>query len=98
MLSSVLRSPRAVAVNISIMRAFVRYRETLMMNAGLAEKFWRLEGKVDRHDKEIGGIMDAIRGMIEGPRKRKGAIGFRPWAPGGRRALDGTSFAAKPMA
>ena len=78
MLSSVLRSPRAVAVNISIMRAFVRYREALMMNAGLAEKFWQLEGKVDRHDKEIGGIMDAIRGMIEGPRKRKGEIGFRP--------------------
>lgn len=78
MLSSVLRSPRAVAVNISIMRAFVRYREAQMMNAGLAEKFWQLEGKVDRHDKEIGGIMGAIRGMIEGPRKRKGEIGFRP--------------------
>lgn len=78
MLSSVLRSPRAVAVNISIMRAFVRYREALMMNAGLAEKFWQLEGKVDRHDEEIGGIMDAIRGMIEAPRKRKGEIGFRP--------------------
>lgn len=34
MLSSVLRSPRAVAANIGIMRAFVRYREALMMNAG----------------------------------------------------------------
>lgn len=78
MLSSVLRSPRAVAANITIMRAFVRTREALMMNAGLAEKFWQLEGKVDRHDKEIGGIMDAIRGMVEGPRKQKGEIGFRP--------------------
>lgn len=78
MLSGVLNSPRAVAANVAIMRAFVRYREALMMNAGLAEKFWQLEGKVDRHDKEIGGIMEAIRGMIEGPRKRKREIGFKP--------------------
>lgn len=78
MLSSVLRSPRAVAANISIMRAFVRYREALLLKAGLTEKVWQLEGKVERHDKEIGGIMDAIRGMIDRPRKRKGEIGFRP--------------------
>jgi len=78
MLSSVLRSPRAVAANISIMRAFVRYRETLMTNAGLAEKFWQLEGKVDRHDKEIGGIMSAIRELIAPPPRPKREIGFKP--------------------
>lgn len=78
MLSSVLRNPRAVAANIAIMRAFVRYREALMLNAGLAEKFWQLEGKVDRHDKEIGGIMDAIRAMIDAPPKSPQKIGFKP--------------------
>lgn len=78
MLSSVLRSPRAIAANISIMRAFVQHKETLAMNAELAEKFRQLAGRVDRHDKEIGGIMDAIRGMIEEPRTQKKEIGFRP--------------------
>lgn len=79
MLSSVLRGPRAVEANIAIMRAFVRYREALLVNAGLAEKFWQLEGKVDRHDKEIGVIMDVIRRMIKEPRKKKrGEIGFKP--------------------
>lgn len=78
MLSSVLRTPRAVAVNISIVRAFVRYKETLSMNAELAEKFRQLAGRLDRHDREIGAIMDAIRGMIEGPRLEKKEIGFRP--------------------
>lgn len=78
MLSSVLRSPRAVAANISIMRAFVRYREALMLNADLAEKFRRLEGKVDRHDKEIGGIMAAIRELIAPPSSPRRQIGFKP--------------------
>lgn len=78
MLSSVLRSPRAVAANIGIMRAFVRYREALMLSADLADKFRRLEGKVDRHDKEIGGIMSAIRELIAPPPRQKRQIGFKP--------------------
>ena len=47
MLSSVLRSPRAVQVNIAIMRAFVRLREMLMSNADLARKLLALENKYD---------------------------------------------------
>ncbi len=43
MLSSVLRSPRAVQVNIAIMRAFVRLREMLLSNAELARKLAELE-------------------------------------------------------
>lgn len=78
MLSGVLRSPQAVTANVAIMRAFVRYREALMMNAGLAEKFRQLEGKVDRHDEEIGGIMAAIREMIEAPKPTRRQIGFKP--------------------
>ena len=78
-MSSVLRSPRAVAANIAIMRAFVRFRETLAFRGELAEKLRELEGKVDRHDEEIDGVMGAIRGMIEGPRRtRKRTIGFAP--------------------
>jgi len=47
MLSSVLRSPRAVQVNIAIMRAFVRLRAMLMSNANLARKLLALENKYD---------------------------------------------------
>ena len=46
MLSSVLRSPRAVQVNIAIMRAFVRLREMLLTNAELARKLADLEAKI----------------------------------------------------
>ena len=60
------------------MRAFVRYREALTKDAGLAEKFWQLEGKVDEHDKEIGAIMAAIREMMGSPKKPPRQIGFKP--------------------
>ena len=49
MLSSVLRSPRAVQVNIVIMRVFVRLRETLAMHKELAHKLAELERKIERH-------------------------------------------------
>ena len=77
MLSSVLRSQRAVKVNIAIMRAFVRLREMLMSNADLARKLLALERKYDSHFKVV---FDAIRELMEGPppalpRKQ---IGFHP--------------------
>ncbi len=48
MLSAVLRSPRAIAVNIEIMRAFVRLREVLATNKALARQFAALEARIDR--------------------------------------------------
>ena len=53
MLSSVLRSERAVKVNIAIMRAFVKLRETLETNRELAQRFSELEKRVGKHDDEI---------------------------------------------
>jgi hypothetical protein len=64
MLSSVLRSPRAVQVNIAIMRAFVRLREMLMSNANLARKLLALE---DKYDAKFRIVFDAIRELMEGP-------------------------------
>ena len=64
MLSSVLRSPRAVQVNIAIMRAFVRLREMLMSNADLARKLLALENK---YDAQFRVVFDAIRELMEGP-------------------------------
>jgi len=67
MLSSVLRSPRAIQVNIEIMRAFVRLRQALASNRDLAEQLTELERRVGSHDAQIQGIFDAIRELINPP-------------------------------
>ena len=80
MLSSVLRSSRAVAVNIEIMRAFVRLRETIAGNRELREKIDALERHVDQklaaQDHVIVEIMQAIRTLMSPPETKKRAIGF----------------------
>jgi len=84
MLSSVLNSPRAVQVNIAIMRTFVKLREVLSTNKALAQKFLELERKVGDHDAVIRDIVAAIRKMMSQvaspnvPVKPKGPIGFQP--------------------
>jgi len=75
MLSSVLRSKRAIAVNVEIMRTFVKLRELLTSNVELARRLDELEGKYDRQFKVV---FDAIR-MLMNPRPLKPKeIGFRP--------------------
>ena len=76
MLSSVLNSERAVKVNIAIMRAFVKLRETLETNRELAKKFSELEQSVGKHDDEIAAIIDAIRQLMAPPKKPARKIGF----------------------
>ena len=76
MLSSVLKSERAVKVNIAIMRAFVKLRETLETNCKLARKFSELEKHVGKHDDEIAAIIDAIRQLMAPPPKPQREIGF----------------------
>ena len=75
MLSSVLRSQRAVLVNIVIMRAFVKLREVLFSHKDVLRKLEELERKYERHDAQIKAVFDAIRGLIEAP-ARKRPIGF----------------------
>jgi hypothetical protein len=67
MLSSVLKSPRAIAVNIEVMRAFVRLREMLSSNMELAAKLNELERKLASHDQAIAGILNAIRELMKPP-------------------------------
>ncbi|HEV8618208.1 MAG TPA: ORF6N domain-containing protein [Candidatus Udaeobacter sp.] len=76
MLSSVLNSERAVTVNIAIMRAFVKLRETLETNRELARKFEQLERRVGKHDEEIAAILEAIRQLMASPEKPRREIGF----------------------
>jgi ORF6N domain len=74
MLSSVLRSDRAVQVNIAIMRAFVRLRQMLSTNADLARKLEDMEKKYDGQFKIV---FDALRQLMAPPLpKSKKEIGF----------------------
>ena len=76
MLSSVLSSPRAIAVNIEVMRAFVRLREVLAGNKDLPAKLTELERKLKGHDQAIAGLIDAIRRLTSVPAKPSRPIGF----------------------
>lgn len=73
MLSSVLNSPRAIQVNIEIMRAFIRLRRMLASHAELARKLENLEKKYDVQFKVV---FDAIRKLMAPPEPKRRRIGF----------------------
>jgi hypothetical protein len=81
MLSSVLRSERAVRVNIEIVRAFVRLRGMLASHAELARKLQELEKK---YDAQFRVVFDAIRELMIPKIPKRRAIGFRTKTPGDR--------------
>lgn len=76
MLSSVLKSKRAIYVNIAIMRAFVKLREILSTRKELAHKLSELERKIEKHDAEIQTIFEAIRQLMKPPAPHPRKIGF----------------------
>jgi len=73
MLSGVLHSPRAIHVNIQIMRTFVRLREFLASHKDLAQKLEELE---KRYDAQFKAVFDAIRQIMTPPEVPKRRIGF----------------------
>lgn len=75
MLSTVLRSERAIEVNISIMRAFVKLREMILSNKELSRRLGDLEKK---YDKQFKLVFDAIRQLMTPPETKKRKIGFGP--------------------
>ncbi|HHT9126687.1 MAG TPA: ORF6N domain-containing protein [Candidatus Brocadiia bacterium] len=74
MLSSVLKSKRAVLVNIEIMRAFVRLRQMLASNAELARKLDALERE---YDAQFKAVFDAIRQLMTPSEPKRSQIGFQ---------------------
>jgi hypothetical protein len=73
MLSSVLKSRRAIEVNIQIMRTFTRLRELLSTHADLRRKLEEMEKK---YDCQFKAVFDAIRSLIAEPERRVKRIGF----------------------
>jgi len=82
MLSGVLRSETAVAVNIAIMRAFVELRRIASSYAAIEKRLENLEretqAKVGRHDQQLEAIFAALRQLINPPPRRRRPIGFSP--------------------
>lgn len=74
MLSSVLRSERAVLVNIEIMRAFVRLRQVMSTQGDLIRRLDELEQRYDAHFKVV---FDALRQLMPPPEAARKRIGFK---------------------
>lgn len=77
MLSGLLNSACAIAVNIAIMRAFVRLREIMSTHKDLSHKIDDLQRHVEGHDGAIQNLFDIIEEMREPPPERPRRIGFR---------------------
>jgi hypothetical protein len=83
MLSSVLRSKRAVAVNIEVMRAFVEIRQAAASYKEIEKRISDLEskaaGKFSEHDKQLAALFKALKQLATPPPpKQKHPIGFSP--------------------
>lgn len=77
MLSSVLSSERAVAVNIQIMRIYTKMRELLMTNQEILLKLEQLERQVERNSEDIQAIFAALKELLTQPSEPRPRIGFR---------------------
>ena len=76
MLSSVLKSERAIQVNIAIMRAFVKLKQVLATHKEVSRKLKELEQRMDSSDEKVEAVFLAIRKLIQVGKKPKKRIGF----------------------
>lgn len=77
MLSSVLKSKRAILVNIEIMRTFIKLREMAISHKELSKKLELLEKKFETHDLKIKTIFDVLKELMLPPKDYKPTIGFK---------------------
>jgi len=91
MLASILNSDVAVQASVRVVRAFVRLREMVAGNAGLAAKLVELERRLDSHDESIANLFQAIRQLLTPPTKPKREIGFHVREDGTRYRIRKTA-------
>lgn len=77
MLSCILNSQRAIAVNIQIIRIFTRMREMLLTHKDILLKLEQLEKKVTGHDEDIRLIFQYLKELLSPPAQPRAKIGFR---------------------
>jgi hypothetical protein len=87
MLSSVLRSERAVQVNVAIMRAFVSLRRMLASNEALARKLADLERRLEGRDQAIKSLFDALRELMAPAARPRREIGFHAIGKEGAKSV-----------
>ncbi len=80
MLSSVLKSERAVQMNLLIVRVLVRLREMLATHKDLAHKMQELERQQRDHGQQLAAVYTIVKRLMDPPRKRKRTIGFKVYA------------------
>lgn len=78
MLSSVLNSKQAIAVNIRIIRVFTKIREIISSNKDILLKLEQLEKKVNESDTDIQTIFNVLRQLLQAPNPPRRRIGFKP--------------------
>jgi len=74
--ANVLNSPRAIAMGVYVVRAFVHLRNLLASNKALAQKLNDLEHKLRNHDEAIAAILSSIRELMNPPPPKRRGIGF----------------------
>lgn len=77
MLSSVLRSDRAIEMNIQIMRIFTKMKEMLLTHKDLLLKVEQIESRVSGQDEKIGLLFDYLKKFVEGKNKKRRRIGYQ---------------------
>ena len=65
MLSSILRSPKAISMNIAIMRAFVEVRKVLLRQPDLKEQIKEIKERLGEHDAQLNQIYDALENLLD---------------------------------
>ena len=81
MLSSVLNSERAIAINIRIMRVFVRLNRLLQNDLELQLRVERMEGRQERTDAAVGELFEAVKQLLDRPTGDRLRIGYRGGDP-----------------
>ena len=74
--ANVINSPRAIAMGVHVVRAFIQLRALLASNQELARRFAQLEARLDEHDEAIAAILSAIRELKNPPAPKRHPIGF----------------------
>ena len=78
MLSSVLNAPKAVAINIAIIRAFVQMRHAIASNKIIEKKLKDLQDQTNKHDRAIVNILQFLQNEVSEAQKPRKQIGFKP--------------------